>query len=126
MMKQALLMSIVCVSTGFVQAGSDQVTGGRGRPSGARINSLEELTWPDVDGLDRQRSLFILPVGMVEQHGPHLPVGSDTIAVTYELNAAARRVSRTLSDWNVVVMPAVNYGQSGANQLGNMPIHPGT
>jgi creatinine amidohydrolase/Fe(II)-dependent formamide hydrolase-like protein len=31
-----------------------------------------------------------------------------------------------LPDWNIVLMPAVNYGQSGANQLGDMPIHPGT
>jgi creatinine amidohydrolase/Fe(II)-dependent formamide hydrolase-like protein len=63
---------------------------------------------------------------MIEQHGPHLPVGADTIAVTYEADGAARRVSRALPAWNVVVMPAVNYGHSGANQLGGKPIHPGT
>ncbi|MGH9176724.1 MAG: creatininase family protein [Vicinamibacterales bacterium] len=32
---------------------------------------LEELTWPQIDALDRQRTLFILPVGMIEEHGPH-------------------------------------------------------
>jgi len=63
---------------------------------------------------------------MIEQHGPHLPVGADTIAVTYEANGASTRVSRALPDWNVVMMPAVNYGQSGANRLGDMAIHPGT
>jgi creatinine amidohydrolase len=87
---------------------------------------LEELTWPQIDALDRQRTLFILPVGMIEQHGPHLPVGADTIGVTYEADGAARRVSRALPAWNVVMMPAVNYGHSGANQLGDKPIHPGT
>ena len=59
-------------------------------------------------------------------HGPHLPVGADTIAVTDEAAGAARRVSRALPAWNVVMMPAVNYGHSGANQLGDKPIHPGT
>ena len=44
----------------------------------------------------------------------------------YEANRAATRVSQALPDWNVVMMPAVNYGQSGANQLGDRPIHPGT
>jgi creatinine amidohydrolase len=63
---------------------------------------------------------------MVEEHGPHLPVGADTLGVTYEANRTSRRVSRALPDWNVVMMPPVNYGQSGANQLGNMLIHPGT
>ena len=63
---------------------------------------------------------------MIEQHGPHLPVGADTIGVMYEANGTATRVSRALPDWNVVMMPSINYGQSGANQLGDMPVHPGT
>jgi creatinine amidohydrolase len=95
-------------------------------PSGPRIYKLEELTWPRIDALDRQRTLFILPVGMIEEHGPHLPVGADTLGVTYEANAASRRVSRALPDWNVVMMPPINYGQGGANLLGDQPLHPGT
>jgi creatinine amidohydrolase/Fe(II)-dependent formamide hydrolase-like protein len=63
---------------------------------------------------------------MVEQHGPHLPVGADTFGVIYEANGAATRVSRALPDWNVVMMPPINYGHSGANQLGDLPVHPGT
>src|SRR4029453_403689 len=75
---------------------------------------------------DRQRTLFILPVGMLEEHGPHLPIGADTIGVVYEANGTVTRVSRALPDWNIVMMPSINYGQSGANHLGDMPIHPGT
>ena len=63
---------------------------------------------------------------MIEEHGPHLPVGADTLGVTYEVNGASRRVSLALPDWSVVVMPAVNYGQGGANLLGDRPVHPGT
>jgi creatinine amidohydrolase len=95
-------------------------------PARSNIYKLEELTWPQIDGLDRQRTLFVLPVGMIEEHGPHLPVAADTIGVTYEAGHAAARVSRALPDWNVVMMPPVNYGHSGANQLGDRPIHPGT
>ena len=91
-----------------------------------RVHKLEELTWPQIDALDRQRTLFILPVGMIEQHGPHLPVGADTIGVTYEANEAANRVSRALPDWTVVLLPSINYGNSGANLLGGRFIHPGT
>ncbi|HKT79992.1 MAG TPA: creatininase family protein [Vicinamibacterales bacterium] len=95
-------------------------------PAGSNIYTLEELTWPQIDALNRDRTLFILPVGMVEEHGPHLPVGADTLGVMYEARAAAEQVSRALPDWNVVMMPSVNYGHSGANQLGDLPIHPGT
>ncbi len=92
----------------------------------ARVLDLEELTWPQIDALDRSRTLFILPIGMVEQHGPHLPVGADTLAVLYEAHAIAQSVSRASGGWNVVMMPPMSYGHSGANTLGDQPIHPGT
>jgi creatinine amidohydrolase len=90
------------------------------------IYQLGELTWQEVDGLDRARTLFILPVGMLEQHGPHLPVGADTLAVVNEASFVAEQVSRASAAWNIVMMPTVAYGHSGANQLGDLPIHPGT
>jgi creatinine amidohydrolase len=127
-MNRALIVLIVWVITGSLASARDQGATERNSPVPPRskIFKLEELSWPQIDALNRERTLFILPVGMVEQHGPHLPVGADTIGVTYEANRAARRVSRALPDWNVVMMPPINYGHSGANQLGDMPVHPGT
>lgn len=126
-MTLVLILSIVCVVGSSEEARSGQAATQRDRSTPrSRIFKLEELAWPQIDALDRQRTLFILPVGMIEQHGPHLPAGADTIGVTYEANEAAKRVSRALPDWNVVMMPAINYGHAGANLIGNMPIHPGT
>jgi creatinine amidohydrolase len=124
-MKHALIALIVWAIGGSAAAqgqGPAQDNNALGSPP----YKLEELTWPRIDAFDRQRTLFILPVGMLEQHGPHLPVGADTIAVVHEATEAATRVNRALPEWSVVMMPAVNYGHSGANQLGDMPIHPGT
>ena len=101
-------------------------TGQADTQRGSKVHKLEELTWPQIDALDRQRTLVILPVGMIEQHGPHLPVGADTIGVTHEADAAAKRVSSALPDWNVVLMPVIHYGHGGANQLGDILVHPGT
>jgi creatinine amidohydrolase len=126
-MKPALILLIVCVTTGSAETSSGQTATQRDRSApGSRAYKLEELTWPQIHAFDRQRTLFILPVGMIEQHGPHLPVGADTIGVMYEANGVSTRVSRALPDWNVILMPPLNYGHSGANQLGDMPIHPGT
>jgi creatinine amidohydrolase len=126
-MKQALITLIVCALAASAEAASGPPATQRDRSAaGSRVYKLEELTWPQIDALDRERTLFILPTGMIEQHGPHLPVGADTIGVTYEANAVATRVSRALPGWNVIMMPGINYGNSGANQLGDMPIHPGT
>jgi creatinine amidohydrolase len=125
-MNQALIVLMVCVMSGSAASAEAQGIPGSSTPAGSKIYNLEELTWPQIDALDRDRTLFILPVGMLEQHGPHLPVGADTLGVTYEAKGAATRVSHALPDWNVVMMPPINYGHSGANQLGDLPIHPGT
>ena len=56
---------------------------------GSRIHKLEELRYPQVAALDRERTMFVLPIGMLEEHGPHLPIGADTLGVTYEADAVA-------------------------------------
>jgi len=122
-----LMVLMVCIISGSAASARAQGTpGSDSAPARPKIYKLEELTWPQIDALSRDRTLFILAVGMIEQHGPHLPVGADTFGVTYEAAAAAMRVSRALPDWNVVMMPPMNYGHSGANQLGDLPVHPGT
>jgi creatinine amidohydrolase len=92
----------------------------------ARVHKLEELRWPQIDALDRERTLFILPTGMIEQHGPHLPVGADTYGVLYEAERVTTRVSRALPGWNVVLMPPLHYGEGGANEIAGKLVHPGT
>ena len=93
---------------------------------GSRVQKLEDLRWPQIGALDRERTMFILPVGMIEEHGPHLPVGADTFGVMFEANRAAVRVSEAMAQWRVVMMPPINYGESGANEIANDLIHPGT
>lgn len=67
---------------------------------------LADLAWPEVDAR-AQASLLAVPVGATEQHGPHLPLSTDTdIAV-----ALASGLSRARPE--VMVGPAVAYGSSG-------------
>jgi creatinine amidohydrolase len=91
-----------------------------------KVFAIGDMTWEEIDALNREKTLFLLTVGMLEEHGPHLPIATDTIGVEYETMRAANDLSETLPDWNVVMMPTVNYGSSGANQIGNVAIHPGT
>ena len=128
MMNPAFLLLIVLVIGGSAASAEAQAAPQRDSAAPRRLNiyKLDELTWPQIDAFNRERTLFILPMGMIEEHGPHLPVGADTLGVTYEANAASRRVSQALPDWNVVMMPPINYGQGGANVLGDRLVHPGT
>ena len=92
-MKQLLIALIVYALSGSAGADRDhrlrKSTAPLPNPESTRLTSSPG---PQIDALERQRTLFILPVGMIEQHGPHLPVGADTIAVTYEA-ARLRSVS---------------------------------
>ena len=38
---------------------------------------LSELPWSDIEVLDRKHLAYVLPIGSTEQHGRHLPVGTD-------------------------------------------------
>lgn len=64
------------------------------------------MAWPDVEAL-ASSSILAVPVGSTEQHGPHLPLSTDTdIAV-----ALATRLSEAIP--RVIVAPALPYGSSG-------------
>ncbi len=123
---RAVFVLLVSFIASFSASDTTTAQSGRRAQSTPNVFKLEELTYPDVTALDRQKTMFLLPVGSVHEHGPHLPLGADTFGLMHEANGAAARVGRTLPDWNVVLMPSLNYGNSGANHIGRMFVHPGT
>ena len=76
-------------------------------PTGCDDDGMEvlgDLVWTDLDG---RRPLLVVPVGSLEQHGPHLPLDTDTRIATA---VAARAVARCP---DCVLGPAVAFGASG-------------
>jgi mycofactocin precursor peptide peptidase len=69
---------------------------------------LGERTWTDVDGPAPRTVL--LPVGSLEQHGPHLPLDTDARIAA----AVARRAA--LGDPAVLLAPPLAYGASGEHE----------
>lgn len=67
---------------------------------------LAEATSPLAAGAD----WVLVPVGSIEQHGPHLPLDTDTAIA----RAVADRMALALGDASVA--PAVSYGASGEHQ----------
>ena len=50
----------------------------------------EELTGPDfVQAIHQSQGVCLLPFGIIEKHGPHLPLGTDLINVRYVTEKAA-------------------------------------
>lgn len=79
---------------------------------------MAEMTWPEF----RERfpdTIVILPVGSTEQHGPHLPLGTDVMQVEH----AAMRAAEQL---DAIVAPTIAYGYRSAPKSGGGEIFPGT
>jgi creatinine amidohydrolase len=69
-----------------------------------------EMTWPEVNEAVRQRRVILLPVGAIEQHGPHLPVDVDNRITVSICEEAARRAPDILA-----AMPPIHYGYNAHN-----------
>src|SRR5690242_17460674 len=69
---------------------------------------VADLTWPEAgEHASAADALLAVPVGSTEQHGPHLPLSTDTdLAVALCAGLAGRRSG-------VLVAPAIPYGSSG-------------
>ena len=72
---------------------------------------LGAKTWPE---LDDRRCTVVVPLGAIEQHGPHLPLDTDTrIAET----VAGRAVGCLVADGHdVMTAPPLAYGASGEHE----------
>jgi creatinine amidohydrolase len=74
---------------------------------------LAKIPFPEVERLAKSgRALVILPVGVVEEHGAHLPLGMDSFAA--EVYAASTAPHLEEAGYEVVVAPTLNYGVARA------------
>ena len=68
---------------------------------------LSQMTWQEVEAIDRE-IVVVIPTGSLEQHGPHLPLFTDSLIAT----AVAEGVEKNLSG-QVLLTPTLWLGASG-------------
>jgi creatinine amidohydrolase len=66
-----------------------------------------ELRWPEIESLDKDRVVVVVPIASLEQHGHHLPFLTDTFLAT----AVAERVHEGMPD-QVLLTPTLWLGAS--------------
>ncbi|MBP1990227.1 creatininase family protein [Paenibacillus eucommiae] len=74
---------------------------------GAETMILQNLTWQEIAKVDWSRTIVLIPVGATEQHGPHLPVDTDTFIV----NRLAEEVEKA-NPLRMMLTPAMWLGHS--------------
>ncbi len=70
---------------------------------------LARLTWPEAKEAIGTARVALLPVGAIEQHGPHLPLGTDGFIATRIAGNVAKQDDRLL-------LPTIEVGVSGEHR----------
>jgi creatinine amidohydrolase len=86
------------------------------------VHRLEEMSTRALDALDRQRTIMLLAVSPLEQHGPHLPVGVDAFTAEYFARAIADRVVAARPGWSAVLAPTLYLGSFAFEAPGTVAV----
>ncbi|MFN7685917.1 MAG: creatininase family protein [Oligoflexia bacterium] len=66
---------------------------------------LERMTADEIEALPRGTTVVFFPVGVIEDHGPHLPVGLDLDEAEVLCRLAAERLEDERKGWVGVIAP---------------------
>ncbi|MBX3065095.1 MAG: creatininase family protein [Anaerolineae bacterium] len=85
----------------------------------------KEMTWLEIQERLKTCNICIIPLGAMEQHGNHLPVGTDTFQ-SYEM--ARRGAERAADEVGAVLLPGIEYGSTTSTRFfpGTVNISPRT
>jgi len=86
------------------------------------VHLFEEMSAPALDALPRERTVVILTVSPLEQHGPHLPVGVDAFTGRHFAETLAQRLVVARPGWVVVLAPTLHLGTFTFDTVGTIRV----
>src|ERR687895_2506817 len=111
MMKRILMIAVIAaLSCGTVSA---------------QIYRVAQMNTEQIRALDKQKTVVILPGGMREEHGPHLPSFTDGYSNEWLTEKLAEAIVER-PGWAVLVFPIIPLGHAGGNEIGGRYVFPGT
>jgi creatinine amidohydrolase/Fe(II)-dependent formamide hydrolase-like protein len=90
-----------------------------------QVLQLGELNTRQIAALDRQKTVIIIPGGILEEHGPYLPSYTDGF-LTARLSRDIAEAIITRPGWTAVITPEIPLGHGGANIIGRKYVFPGS
>ncbi len=95
------------------------------RPVTGQVTYLAELSTTDVDQLNRDSTVVILPLGVLEEHGPHLPVFTDGFTAQWLTKELAEEIV-TRRGWSALVFPTIPLGVGEPEEFAPRARFPGS
>ncbi len=89
-------------------------------PTTGKILRLAELSFTQLDALDRGRTVVLFVASPLEEHGPHLPVGTDVYEAEYFAEELAKRILEEKPHWTALIGPPLPIGASAFDHAGTL------
>ncbi|MBI3872848.1 MAG: creatininase family protein [candidate division Zixibacteria bacterium] len=91
-------------------------------PTSEHLVRLEEITAPRLAELAAQNAVVVLPISPLEEHGPHLPMGTDIINAQYFAQMAGDLIRELEPKAPVVLAPTIPLGTHAYRFMGTINI----
>ena len=89
------------------------------------MHEFVSLTTRQIEKLDRSKTVVIVPGGILEEHGPYLPAGSDGIFNQRLADDLAAFIANQ-PGWTALMLPSIPLGAGAANEMGAKYSFPGS
>ncbi len=94
-------------------------------PLSAQVLQFADLNTRDFAKLDKSKVVVIVPGGILEEHGPYLPSGTDGIFNTRLAEDLGRSIAGR-PGWTALLIPPIPLGAGAANEMGQKYSFPGS
>ncbi|EJP6472089.1 creatininase family protein [Clostridium botulinum] len=86
------------------------------------IFNMEKVTWKDIHNFDKNKSTVFVALSPIEEHGPHLPLGTDYIAAKDLLKAVIDNLEKQNNEYNYIIHPPfpIGYNECVMNYPGTI------
>jgi creatinine amidohydrolase len=81
----------------------------------SRILKFEELNWKQIKNLDTKKTIFYLIISPLEEHGPHLPVGTDIFTARDVIIESTKILNKRKPELTYVIFPTIPIGSCKFN-----------
>ncbi len=72
--------------------------------------NVMEITWEELEKMDKKKTVMFITLAPIEQHGRHLPLGVDVYESKYWEQETLKLLENKYTDYEFLVMPPVTFG----------------
>ena len=98
----------------------------------SQVFQIGEMNKQEFQALDRDRTAVLMPIGVIEEHGPYLPLLTDSYLMEWLVDRTANAIAAQ-EGWTVVIMPSLPIGVGApedfgprTRDFGSLPLRPAT